>query len=91
MSDDLTAPCEYCGDERVVVVRYRRDANEAQRRRDWFGGTPPLLYAVVCQGCGMGKATIDPRENEDMPDFEDLPDGTDDDSADDFRVDDTLE
>lgn len=90
MADDLTDPCEFCGadSKNTAFVKYHADPNDAQRETEWFEDTPETIYSIVCTECGMGQACLDPRENEDLPDFEELPDGTGGGS---FRVDETLE
>lgn len=86
---DLNAPCEHCGAPvgEIAFVRYQADPNDAQTECEWFEDVADRMYSIVCTGCGLGKAAIDPRQEEDLPDFDDLPDGT---GASDFKVDEEL-
>lgn len=87
---DLTDDCEHCGapPSEFAFVKYQIDARAAQERTDWYEDTAKTILAIVCTECGLGKACLDPRENEDLPDFDELPDGTGGQS---FKVDRELE
>lgn len=87
----ITKDCEFCGadSDQFAFLKYHADPNDAQSETDWFENTPGTIYSVVCTGCGMSKGCIDPRDDAELPDFEELPHGTDDDM--DFRVDEVLE
>lgn len=86
---EITGPCEFCeADSDRAFVKYHADPNEAQEETDWGDGLPPTVYAIVCMICGEPVGFIDPREEEDLPPFDELPDGTGGGS---FRVDGPLE
>lgn len=86
---DITGPCEFCGaDSDRAFVRYEENANDAQHDTDWGANLPPTVYAIVCMVCGEPVGFIDPREEDDLPPFDELPDGTRGGS---FRVDNPLE
>jgi len=86
---EITEPCEFCNaDSERAFIKYHADANDAQTETDWYDGTPETVYAVVCITCGEPLAFVDPRNEADLPDFNDLPHGT---GGRDYRVDNLLE
>lgn len=86
---ELTGPCEFCDDDsdRAFVI-YHEDANDAQLDTEWGQNLPLTVCAIVCMTCGEPIGFIDPREEDDLPPFDELPHGTDTKS---HRVDDVLE
>jgi len=85
---EITGPCEFCGDDSDrAFVRYEENANDAQLETEWGDGLPPTVYAIVCMTCGEPVGFIDPREEEDLPPFNELPHGPGGKS---HRVDDVL-
>lgn len=86
---DITGPCEFCdADSERAFVQYHADPNDAQRNTSWGENLPPTVYAIVCMTCGEPVGFIDPREEEDLPPFDELPKGT---GGNPHRVDDVLE
>lgn len=86
---ELTGACEFCkADSERAFVKYHGDPNDAQTETDWGEHLPPTVYAIVCMACGEPVGFLDPRDENDLPPFDELPDGTGDTA---FRVDETLE
>lgn len=87
--NDITGPCKFCGAESDrAFVKYHADPSDGQTNTDWGDGLPPTVYAIVCKVCGEPVGFVDPREEDELPPFDELPDGTGGAS---FRVSDTLE
>lgn len=74
---DVSGACEFCeADSDRAFVKYHADPNDAQAETDWGENVPPTVYAIVCMVCGEPVGFLDPREEEDLPPFDDLPKGT---------------
>lgn len=85
-----TDRCPWCLSEGydTAFVKYHASPNDAQMRTDWFDELPLTLYGLVCMECGMVVRTLDPRDQDDLPDFDELPQGTS--AGNEYRVDEEL-
>lgn len=66
----VNGPCPSCGaeteedgDQMRAFVRYQPDPNDGQTRYEW-GQDMPVLFAIVCRGCGYIIGVIDEQDPE---------------------------